>query len=135
MTFAAVYAASAVLVTRIRVYWLGFWDPKFVSQAGSVAVADEFLPILVALATLSFLAGLSGQRAVAGRATPAAAALVASLCGITAGVLLLTEPGLRHLGAHAGFAGVAGMIASWAGPAAVALIGFEILGRRLPDAL
>lgn len=91
VTFAAVYAASATLVNRINVYWLGFWDRKFASQA-NVAVADEVLPIFVALATLSFLAGLSVQRAVAGRASSTAGAVAAGVCGIVASVLLLSEP-------------------------------------------
>lgn len=133
VTFAAVYAASATLVNRINVYWLGFWDRKFASQAGNVAVADEVLPIFVALATLSFLAGLSVQRAVAGRASSTAVAVAAGVCGIVASVLLLSEPGLRRFGADAGFAGIVGMAAFWAGPAATALIGFGILARRLPD--
>jgi hypothetical protein len=134
VTFAAVYAVGAALVNRIRVYWFGFWDQKFVNQAGSVAFADEVLPIFVAIATLSFLAGLSVQRAIAGRAAPAAGAVAGGICGLTASVLLLTEPCLRHMGVRAGFAAVVGMVAFLAGPAAVAVIGFEVLGRRRPDA-
>ena len=101
VTFAAVYAASAAVVNRISVYRLGFWDSKFHDQAGNVAVADEVLPIFVALATLSFLVGLS-VRAGAGRLTPALAVASGALCGLAASLQLLSEPGLRRLGAHEG---------------------------------
>src|SRR5688572_16101145 len=105
---AGVYAASAVVVDRISVYWLGFWDSKFGDQAGAVAFADEALPILVALATLLFLAGPSVQSTAVGRISPPAAAVRGAVWGLAAGVLLLTEPGLRQSGVHEGVVGVAG---------------------------
>src|SRR5688500_4992295 len=129
VTFATVYAASAAVVNRISVYRLGFWDPKFHDQAGNVAVADEVLPIFVALATLSFLVGLSVQ-AAAGRITPALAVASGALCELSASLLLLSEPGLRRLGAHEGFAAVAGLLAFWAGPAAVALLSLRVMRSK-----
>jgi hypothetical protein len=131
--FAAVYAASAIVVDRISVYWLELWDPKFGDQAGAVAFTDEVLPILVGLATLLFLAGLSVQSTAVGRVSPAAATVRGAVCGLAAGVLLLTDPVLRHSGVHEGVVGVAGFVAFWAGPAAVAMLGFQVLGPRPPS--
>ena len=126
VTFAAVYAASASVVNRISVYRLGFWDPKFHDQAGNVAVADEALPIFVGLATLSFFVGLRLQ-AGAWRITSALGIASGALCGLAASLLLLSEPGLRRLGAHEGFAAVIGLLAFWLGPAALAILSARVL--------
>jgi hypothetical protein len=131
MTFAAVYAASAPVVNRISVYRLGFWDPKFHTQAGNVAVADQALPIFVALASLSFLVGFSVQ-AGARRITPALAVASGALCGFAASVMLLSEPGLHQLGADEGFAAVVGLLAFWAGPAVAAMLSLRLMRSKPP---
>ena len=132
LIFAVVYAAATAVVDRISVYWLGFWDPKFGDQAGNVAVADEGLPVFVALATLMFLVGLGSQRAALGRMTPAVVALGAAVCGVSAGLLLLADPGLRQLGINQAVTGTIGIMAFWAGPAAMAVVVFRSLGNRRP---
>lgn len=132
VTFAVVYAAAAAVANRISVYLLGFWDSKFVDQAGNVAVADQVLPLFVSLATLSFLAGLSLDRAAVARTALATVALVSAACGCAAAAFLLAEPSLRQLGVHRGVAGIVGTAAFWAGPAFAAAIGFRMVSPERP---
>jgi hypothetical protein len=130
VSFAVVYAFGSELANRVSVYYFDYWDPKFLDQAGNVAVFHQVLPIFISLASLSFLIGLALQRSWLEHAPIWQATLGGALSGGVASLLLLADAVIRRFDGMHGVAGfVVGILLFWAGPACVAAFVFMLLHR------
>jgi hypothetical protein len=129
ISFAVVYAFGSTVTNRVNVYYFDYWDAKFLSQAGNVAVFQQLLPIVASLATLSFLFGLTFHRSWLARAPLGQAALGGSLSGGVASFVLLADIAIRRCDGMQGVALPLGMLLFWAGPACVAASVFQLLRR------
>lgn len=129
ISFAAVYAFGSDVANHVSVYYLDYWDSKFLDQAGNVAVFREVLPIFVGLASLSFLVGLVLHRSWLGHAPIGQAALGGALSGGVASFLLLAGAAIRRFDGMQGVAYLVGLLLFWAGPACVAALVFKLLRR------
>jgi hypothetical protein len=129
VSFAVAYALGLEMLNYVAIFHFGMWDPKFHDPAGNVAFFHQLLPLLVGIASASFLVGWTFQARRMRQPSTGTVVGASAATGLIASQLIILAALAEKL-SSLDVAIVVGQSTFLAGPAMCAVVAFAFVRRR-----